>query len=170
MDRVLHVVPIVALGACSATSRTANRTAAADSVVLERSPCFGSCPVYRLRIARDGAVDYQARMRGDSTHATDSGNPGTLAALVSRAREIGFYELPEDIAADKELCEFKQPILDRDGHTLRGTRRRGCVHYHGCRLAADHPKAPLLRSLTAFEVAIDSAAGSARWVRPAPFR
>src|ERR687888_360851 len=39
---------------------------AVDSIVLERTACFGTCPAYRLRISAAGAVHFTSRNFGDS--------------------------------------------------------------------------------------------------------
>lgn len=110
---------------------------------------------------------YQARTPGDSTRGSGQAQPGTLAALVARARAIGFYALPEDIGSDPKLCSAR--ATDHPTATItifEPSQQSRVVHYHGCYLATDHSTAPQLQALTAFEVAIDSAAGSSRWLTP----
>ena len=68
---VLRVASIVSLAASpqpanaqqTSTSPTPGRLSveAADSIVLQRTGCLGSCPFYRLRITRQGAVLFQLR-------------------------------------------------------------------------------------------------------------
>ena len=169
MDRKVVIVLACILGGCSGPPPSSEtRAASADSLVLERSPCFGRCPDYRLRIRTDGDVVYQARMPGDTTRGSAQTQRGTLATLVARARTIGFYALPEDIASDSALCSAR--ATDHPSATItsfEAGKQSRVVHYHGCYLATDHSTAPQLQALTAFEVAIDSAAGSSRWLSTA---
>lgn len=168
MERNAVILLAVILGGCSAPPPSSEtRPATADSLVLERSPCFGRCPDYRLRIRSDGDVAYQSRTPGDTTRGAGQIQPGTLAALVARARAIGFYALPADIAADSALCSARATDHPSATTTIfEAGKQFRVVHYHGCRLATDHSIAPQLQALTAFEIVIDSAAGSSRWLSP----
>jgi len=136
---------------------------AADSIVLERTRCFGLCPAYRLSIARSGAVHFASRNPGDSTRAVSTTpSPGAFAALMQQAEALRFWNLPDQIAGSA-LC--KQMATDHPGATTTIFDRGGFKRvddYLGC---FDAPQA-----LRRFETAIDSAAGSARWVRPAAVR
>lgn len=166
MDRKVVILLACILSGCSAPPPSSEtRPATADSLVLERSPCFGRCPDYRLRIRSDGNVVYQSRTPADTTRGVAQTQPGTLAKLVARARAIGFYALPEDISSDSALCSAR--ATDHPSATItifEAGKQSRVVHYHGCRLATDHSVPPQLQALTAFEVAIDSAAGSSRWL------
>ena len=136
---------------------------AADSIVLERTRCFGLCPAYRLSIARSGAVHFESRNPGDSTRAVSTTpSPGAFEALVRQAEALRFWSLPDQIAGSA-LC--KQRATDHPGAATTIFGRGGSKRvddYLGC---FDAPQA-----LRRFETAIDSAAGSARWVRPAAVR
>lgn len=169
-----YVALLVGTGALAAAagapaSAAAQATAAAaDSVVLERTRCFGPCPAYRLSITRAGRVAFASRNPRDSTRAVvDGAAPGAVDALARRAEASGFFGLPPEVARDPALC----PDRATDHPTVIVTvfRPGGPARvedYHGCYLANDHAVAPALAGLRQLEAAIDSAAGSARWVRP----
>jgi hypothetical protein len=145
------------------------RARAADSVVLERSRCFGSCPAYRLRIGGDGAVAHVSRDPGDTSDTkTDSITRSQVEWLLDEAERIGFYSLPKVIADDSTLC----PLRATDHPTATVTIYRNdsahtVVDYHGCYASHDLAVAPKVQQLRRFEVEIDSVAGVSRWVRPA---
>src|SRR5437764_7008112 len=66
-----------------------------DSVVLERTSCFGTCPAYRLSIARSGHVSFQSRNRGDTAfHAWGTVPARILDTIARRAERTGFFDLP----------------------------------------------------------------------------
>jgi hypothetical protein len=142
---------------------------AADSVVLERSRCFGSCPAYRLRITGEGAVAFSSRNSGDSARIeTDSIVPSEVAWLLEEAERLGFYALPAKIAEDSTLC----PLRATDHPTATVTLSRNdsahtVVDYHGCYASHDLAVVPRLEQLRRLEVEIDSVAQSSRWVGPA---
>src|SRR5690349_8944889 len=76
-----------------------------DSIVLERTSCFGFCPAYRLSVRTDGFVTFRSREpRDSSTMHTDVIAPSQFAGLVQRAADIGLASFPPVIADDKSLC------------------------------------------------------------------
>jgi hypothetical protein len=141
----------------------------ADSIVLERTLCYGTCPAYRLSLTRAGLVRFESRNPTDSGRtASDTVGQAVVLALEGRAATIGFFELPEVIAGDKRLC----PDSATDHPTATLTmflpgRTARVVDYHGCFQAVDHSVVDAVQRLRAFEAAVDSAARSERWVRPA---
>jgi hypothetical protein len=145
---------------------------AADSIVLERSRCFGTCPAYRLRLSGAGEVRFESRNPGDESRtAVDTVTATMLPTLVSKARSIGFFELPSKIQGDSVLCLTAHTdaptaivtIFSKDG-------MKPVEDYHGCVGGVDHKIPPQLERLHAFENEIDSVLKSSRWVRPASRR
>ncbi|HET7550477.1 MAG TPA: DUF6438 domain-containing protein [Gemmatimonadaceae bacterium] len=176
MSTVRCGAPILVLAMFGAVAACHNRqepttahARAADSVVLERSRCFGSCPAYRLRIGEDGAVTHVSRDSGDASGTkTDSIARSQVEWLLGEAERIGFYSLPEVIADDSTLC----PLRATDHPTATVTIYRDdsahtVVDYHGCYASHDLAVAPKVQQLRRFEAEIDSIAGVSRWVRPA---
>ena len=158
-----------AAGATSAAAQSAKPTTGADSIVLERTLCYGTCPAYRLSITRNGYVSFESRNPDDAGRAAKDNVPGQpLALLVAGADALGFSALPDTIAASSALC----PDWATDHPTVivtlfRGFLRKRVVDYHGCFLRSDHTPVSVVGRLREFEVRIDSVARSARWVRPA---
>jgi hypothetical protein len=169
-------VPLLLL-ACAAPGAkqdadTGTSTAATDSIVLERSICFGTCPAYRLRLSADGEIRFESRNPGDKIGAAiDTVSPVTLSSLVSRARSIGFFDLPQKIMGDSVLCPISRTdaptavvaIFTKDGATR-------VDDYYGCGERVGNKILPALARLRAFENEIDSVLQSSRWVRPATRR
>lgn len=156
-----------AAGACHPVPATdaAARVVAADSLVLERSVCFGFCPAYRLTIHPNGAVHFVATPRGDTVQRVDTVAPRSFAYLVSEARRSGFFNLPTDIVADTTLCAAR--ATDHPTATVtvfRGDSTHTVVDYQGCYMSPALGTAPALRPLRLLESAIDSVAGSKRWL------
>jgi hypothetical protein len=153
-------------------STSGGTPAAADSLVLERSVCYGTCPAYRLRLSGTGEVRFESRNSGDESRtAVDTVTATTLPTLVSRARSIGFFDLPPKIQGDSVLC----PSAHTDAPTVIVTifskdGTRPVEDDHGCAGRIDHKIPPPLEQLRAFESEIDSVLKSSRWVRPATRR
>ena len=64
-------------GSPPAGSSAAAPAAPFSMVTFERTPCFGTCPVYRLSVAGDGTVRFTGTNNVDSV--------GTYTTLISRA-------------------------------------------------------------------------------------
>jgi hypothetical protein len=144
----------------------------ADSIVLERTRCYGTCPSYRLRLSAGGEVQFRSRDPLGSIHA-DTVPADGFSFLIAMAERIGFYDLPDRIEEhDPVWC----PDYATDHPTFIGTiygaaGRKRVVYYTGCYSGAgDHTVPESLGRLRQFLAAVDSVAGSSRWVRPAPFR
>lgn len=136
-----------------------------DSLVLERTPCFGFCPTYRLSIARTGVVQFASNNRGDSVRAVDTIPMARVDALLDSVQRISFWTLPDVVRADSTLC----PVFATDHPSIIvsifGVEPKSVDYYTGC-YTANHERAPSLRALSSFAEAMDSATSVARWTRP----
>jgi len=137
----------------------------ADSLVLERTRCFGACPAYRLRLRADGHVAFTSLVPRDSGLTfVDSMAPEKFTWLVQRADRIGIAKLPPVVAQDTLLCAVRgtdHPTvtvsLFRPGAVTRVEDYRGC--YAGSNLAV----VGALARLRTFTGQIDSVARTSRW-------
>jgi hypothetical protein len=167
---------LLSLGALPTESQSQRgpslKAAPVDSIVLERTLCFGTCPAYRLSLAADGRVSFASRNPGDTSRvASDRIAPAGIRWLATEAVRIGFYSLPPVIADDRRLC--RDLATDQPTVTLTLFRSAGASRvedYHGCVNAPDHSPVARVTALRELEVRVDSVAGSQRWVRPARWR
>ena len=93
--------------------------------------------------------------------------------LLAMAERIGFYDLPDRIdESDSTWCPDHATDHPTDiGTIYSGASRKRVVYYTGCYTGAgEHTVAEPLGRLRRFYAAVDSVAGSSRWIRPAPFR
>ena len=77
-----------------------------------------------------------------------------------------YRQVPEEIMADRALCRDRAtdfPTVTVTVYRAAGSKR--VVDYRGC--APDPAAEARLERLRALEAAVDSAAGSSRWARPA---
>lgn len=149
----------------AASSAPAAQAVDADSLVLERTVCFGFCPAYRLTLVGDGTVRFITTARSDTLRRRDTIAPRAFQSLVRDAHRIGFFTLPRDIAADRTLC----PMKATDNPTVTVTIFRAdsthqVVDYRGCYAGTDLTVTSRLSALHRFENAADSVAGSKRWL------
>jgi len=120
-------------------------------IAIERTMCFGSCPVYVAVLRADGRIAY----RGDSDVKHQGERRGTIDAsaftyLARLANELGIDQLKD---------QYRAPVTDQPsvyvGITRRG-RRKIISHY-----APDFFSGPA--RLRAFENEIDRVIEHAEW-------
>ncbi len=161
---IVLLVAAALAAACSPALAQRPTAAAADSLVLERTLCYGICPAYRVSLTAAGRVSFVSRNPDDTTRGFDAVPPATLATLVRRAEALGFFALPDRLLGDPSLCPLA--ATDHATATLTIFRAAGVKvveDYQGCFARA----VDVVGRLRALETAVDSAVGSRRWARPA---
>ena len=167
------VLVVLALAACAPKTEQAGtsdtiKAALPDSIVLERSVCFGRCPDYRLRLSSSGHVHYQPRIpSGPASTATISAD--AYAELVKEFDRIDFDAFPAVIREDLVLCA--RAATDHPGAIVtvfRGVSSKSVDDYHGCHAAEGREDVEKrLDALRSLEARIDTVAGAHRWIQPA---
>ena len=170
-------IPCVAFGCTrpviqsSPSTLSATAVSTLDSIRLERTLCYGTCPAYRLQLDRGGRIRFTSLNPGDSGRsAQDSVSPEALLFLQREAERIGFFALPDDLVGTPFCADS---ATDHPTVTVTVFRREGVkrvVDYHGCFERSDHSVRPAVAQLRTFEGTIDGVAASFRWIRPAKRR
>jgi hypothetical protein len=168
MSRLFLGRGAVLLAAAVACARPAPDRSAAESssgavgtdsvvVALERGPCLGTCPVYRVTIARSGAVRFEGRrFVRDSGRVMGAISRAAVDSLLAELEAGGYFELADRYVPGEPGCGAAATDLPTviTEVTWPGRTKR-IEHYHGC---ADRPAA-----LSALERRIDDVAGTDRW-------
>jgi len=77
----------------------------ANSIVMTRSNCYGTCPAYRPFITPSGLVEFQSLNPGEPIRtAKDRVPPGKASTLFFHFRHLGFTRLPEKIQDAPAYC------------------------------------------------------------------
>lgn len=158
----LCALPLSACGtsnavADSSAARSTN-AAAPTRVTLERTPCYGTCPVYRVTVAEDGAVVFEGVQHVDSVgRYTDRIDARLVVELARAAREHGYFDLDDKYAEGEANCE----AYATDAPTVitsitTGELFKRIEHDLGC---AGAP-----RRLYDLERRIDEIVGTSRWI------
>lgn len=72
-----------------------------DRITLERSPCFGTCPVYKLHLYRDGTAEYEGIQHTDKLgRHTGKISLGIFARLCYLLEREKFETLANEYSAD----------------------------------------------------------------------
>jgi len=142
---------LIACSLAVSGSRTLGQEGVPEDVVitLERTICFGECPVYTVSIDANGNVAYEGkqfvRVEG---RQTDRIPISQVAALLETADRIGFFKLRDHYRANVTDLPTKFVTITRNGRTKR---------------IEDYLGAP--SGLQELEKQIDEVARTKRWVR-----
>jgi hypothetical protein len=144
-------------------------------VVLERTPCFGVCPTYRVTLEPDGAVRFVGLdpelPRSDSARVS----PEAVRALAARFDEAGFFTMDSAYVQGQRGCGIFATDHAYENLTAEiGGRTKTIRHYLGCTgtnnadsiPAARANRAGPLATLERLAAEVDSVAGTGRWLAP----
>jgi hypothetical protein len=126
-------------------------------VTLERTPCFGACPVYTVSISGAGSVRFVGtRFTTRLGVATAEIPPGRVDSLVEELRQGGYFEFADAYVADAPGCgRYATDSPTVITSVVAGGARKEIRHDYGC---GDAPP-----GLGALEKRIDEVAGTGRW-------
>lgn len=135
----------------------APRTADIDSITLERTSCYGTCPIYKVTLKRDGTVIYDGtqfvKVTGHQSRKIPSEQFQRLGREIQR---IGFFSF-KDKYSFKENPDGSIEVITDQPTTITTVRagklRKRVENYYG---------GPT--SLAELEKLIDKIAGSSAWI------
>jgi hypothetical protein len=144
-----------------AAAPVAQSTAApADSAVvtLERTPCFGTCPVYLVTASSSGAVHFEGK-----SHVSHPGSAvgripkARLDSLLAELEAAGYFDFEDRYVPGSPACGNAPTDLPTvtTSVTLHGRTKR-IEHYRGC------PGAP--QALSRLEERIDEVLNTVQWI------
>ena len=73
-------------------------------IVLERTPCFGMCPAYRLEVRPDGSVMFTGLNRFAAASGTRHLARGTVDSLTTALLQSGLTALPDSTFRGSPGC------------------------------------------------------------------
>jgi hypothetical protein len=116
-------------------------------VQLERTPCFGACPVYAVTVLTDGTIRYTGERHVKITELVEVNEPAVVEKLKTRFESSEFSKWGD--FQRTPVSDMPTVVLTYKGHTVR--------HYLG------DDKAP--EALTKLEDEVDAIIGTDRWVK-----
>ncbi|HSS20113.1 MAG TPA: DUF6438 domain-containing protein [Pyrinomonadaceae bacterium] len=124
-------------------------------ITLERTPCYGNCPAYKLTVFGDGRVQYEGLKYVKTIGKKESLiKPGEVREIVSAALEAKYFTL-DSYAMDNCTCTQCTDMPAANTEISIKGRSHKVGHDFGCRCA---PK-----ELWNLEETIDRVAGSLKW-------
>jgi Domain of unknown function (DUF6438) len=164
---IFAALAVFVCGQARAGNRLQNSTPSREGVpgdtviTLERTACYGTCPVYKITISADGNVSFEGRrfVRKAGT-AKSVISQEQIRELLGAFEEINFFELRNQYERPENGCkEWWTDNPTAITSISYNGRSKTVRHYYGCR----GPK--VLTELETLEHAIDIAVDSAQWVR-----
>jgi hypothetical protein len=136
-----------------ADSSVPEKGAASPPIVsLERTACYGRCPIYKVTVLRDGTVLWEGgrfvKVTGKATAKLPAAAMTDLGKAFARA---DFFAL-QDKYESYDVTDHPSAITSFDD----GKRKKTIRHYHGDRSA---PK-----MLDELEERIDEIVGTGKWI------
>jgi hypothetical protein len=126
-------------------------------ITLERTACFGSCPVYRIAASAAGDVTYEGRanVRRLGT-ATGQIPAARVEALLSELDRAGYFSFATRYTAAEPTCGRYATDSPSAITSVRvGNRTKRIEHDYGCGAAPG--------ALVVLERRIDEVLGSSEW-------
>jgi uncharacterized protein DUF6438 len=129
----------------------------AHAVTLERTACFGSCPVYSISVSPSGEVTYDGKAHVRRTGAATARIPrDRVEALLSELERAGYFSFADRYLPSEPACG--RAATDAPTVTTSvtlGGRTKRIAHYYGC--------SSVPGALTILEQRIDETLNSGQW-------
>jgi hypothetical protein len=131
-----------------------------ETITLERTPCYGPCPVYSVEIKRDGMVNYfgeeYVKVKGKKTARIKAAD---FTALEAKFQKIDFLSLRNTYIEKEDGCTE----VWTDSPSMHITAKYSNVqrkvrYYMGC------IGLPILEDIAHLARAIDDTAGTSKWI------
>jgi hypothetical protein len=129
----------------------------APVITLERTSCFGSCPVYRIAASAAGDVTYEGRANVRRLGTATAQIPvARLQELLSELDRAGYFSFANRYTAAEATCGRYATDSPSAITSVRvGTRTKRIEHDYGCGAAPG--------ALVVLESRIDEVLGSSQW-------
>lgn len=130
-------------------------------ITLERTACFGSCPIYKLTIFDDGQVVFEGKefVKHPGTH-TSQITKSQLEDLVRQFEKIDYFNLDENYTDDPRNCPEQWTDNPSAISSLNWNGKKNAVrHYYGCR------GSKIAEQLMDLETKIDEVVNTNQWIK-----
>jgi len=145
------IVLTVSLHSCAQADSSVNK------ISLQRTACFGVCPVYTVSIYPDGLVEFHGeRFVASTGDHTASVSPDNFQRLAAFANNINFFLLDDEYRVRREPDGTVIAVSDlpsRITTVVKDEQEKSVLNYFA---------GP--QQLEQFELMIDELTGSSRWI------
>lgn len=131
----------------------------------ERTPCYGTCPAYKIVIHDDGRVEYEGKRyvltKGKLSKTLDEEGFREVVDLVRQAQLFRFRDSYVKFSDGCGSWGTDAPSTNFNIHV--GDRSKTIKYYHGCEGGTNHFRRDL-QMLTRLALEIDKIIGIQDWI------
>ena len=101
--RLIGLILILSLNACAGTKKASNvfEPEATDRLILQRTGCYGTCPIYEVVIFGNGIMTYNGKQYADRTGKFISQLDSEITfAVFKKAAKLSWGEYPNEFPID----------------------------------------------------------------------
>lgn len=136
------------------------------SLEMNRTLCYGTCPVYNLTVANDGKVVFVGeKFTKTIGNAEGQINPEKIKQLIAEINQSKFFSFKDDYGYESKNCS--STATDSPSVTLKikfDGIEKTIKHYQGCFVNETFSQANGLKPLTDLENKIDEIVGTKQWI------
>ncbi|MEO8672137.1 MAG: DUF6438 domain-containing protein [Tahibacter sp.] len=159
VKRALYALTLCVIAGCTAPPAYSEQ-AGFESLTLERTPCFGGCPIYSATVDREGEIRFQGTRFVAATGPRAAHiSPTQVAELATALNAAHFSELHASYRTEADGCTAL--ATDHPGTVIRariGGVEKSVNYYTGCSGIAE------VERIAALARRIDEIAGTQRWI------
>lgn len=159
--RIVIILLLPLLASCSDIQKASNLSYASfDEINLERTGCYGSCPIYAVTIHNDGSVIFQGKgnvkIEGERRSKVSLED---IHFLLNAFEKITFLSLKDSYTSEMDGCKEVWTDTASQIISLRSNKHIKTVsYYNGCMGLSDPEKISWLADT------IDILVGTRQWV------
>jgi hypothetical protein len=161
MIKTISAGVLLLLGSCARSQSTSAEVSTAvaplPAITLERTACFGGCPVYTLSIFSTGEVQYEGKAHVRKVGAaTGKVPPERVDALLLELERGRYFTFADRYTSPEATCgRYATDSPSAISSVTVGGRTKRIVHDYGCGAAPG--------ALVVLERRIDEAVNSGQW-------
>lgn len=142
---------LVLLFGCPSATAEVKKEAVTETprllVAMERGPCFGACPVYRVEVFTDGRVRFEGKRFVKVLEPVEAKLSAEQVKAISQ--RLAALDFKWADYTDRNATDMPSVQLTHETRTL--------THYHGDNSAPE--------GLTKLEDDLDALIGTAKWIK-----
>ncbi len=128
--RLLPLILLLVISSCGSSKKSskpeANKEKKELIIALERTACYGTCPIYKIEVFSDGsAIYYGERFVDNLGKYTFNVSQETINYILKKAVEIRFFEMEDKYTAD--ITDLPKTIV----FIKKDRQKKKIIDYYG---------------------------------------
>ncbi len=123
---VTPVAPTMASASTKPVASTAPKEVDSLLISYAQTPCFGTCPVYEIKVYRSGFTTYEGRQNTEYKGMNYTWlSKDQVKGIIQSAREAGFFTLKSEYDNNISDLSFHITYVKDKGEALKVTNKGG---------------------------------------------